>query len=464
MQDLSFKRIDSYEISNFNFLGCDCFVSSKNSYILNRVTGTSMILSDDLLEKIKSRDLDENLKFKLIQKGFATMPNSNKIQTEFKEEFDLPRSFLIELTKKCNLHCKYCFKDFDLAEKCQDITYSELEFICNYILNYCRKYNIRNIFIQGWGGEPLLCLDKIVYIKDFFQSSGVQANTIIQTNATLIDMDTAQILKDKQIGVGVSIDGFENIQNSQRPYLDGRKSFDDVLKGIKNLNEVSLRHGTISVITKESLPYIDQIIDFLVNDLNLTGIKLNPMHSNIYADNITEIDDFQLEVFINKVLNKLIDLNEKGVYVTERNIQDKLKNLLIRISGSICKSIGCKGGKQLISFDKHGNVYPCELTDHADVIMGNIHDEKDLPTLLKNNSSTSKYFKEKKIEECNNCSYYCFCRGGCTAAVKYNHFKCAIDTSECTINKILYPKLIHLILNKPKVVEKLISNDVTFYC
>lgn len=461
MQDLLLKKIDSYEISDFKFLGCNCFISSENSYILNRITGTSMILSNELLEKIKYKNLDDNLKFKLIQKGFATITNSNKIQVELKK-LNLPNSFLIELTKKCNLHCRYCFKDFDLAENNQDISYNELEFICNYILNYCKKYNIKRITIQGWGGEPLLCLDKLVYIKDFFRSSEIQAKITIQTNATLINKNTAQILKDNQISVGVSIDGFEDIQNNQRPYLDGGKSFDDVLRGIKNLNKVSLKHGIISIVTEESLPYVEQIIDFFVNNLNITKIKLNPMRINEHVNNISAIEDFEFELFVDKVLNKIINLNVKEKYIIEKNIKVKLKNLLIRDLGNICKSIGCRGGKQLISFDSQGNVYPCELTDHKDVIIGNIHDEKDLPTLLKNNSSTSKYFNEKKTEECDNCPFYCFCRGGCSAVVKYNQFKSKIDTNECAINKILYPKLINLILNKPKIVEKLVSNEVKF--
>lgn len=462
MQELLFKRINPYEISNFNFLGCDCFSGCENSYILNRASGTSMIISNNLLEKISCADLDENIKFKLIQKGFASVPNSNEIQTEFKEDFDLPRSFLIELTKKCNLHCKYCFKDFDLAKNSQDISYSELEFICQYILNYCKKYNIKSIFIQGWGGEPLLCLDKLIYIKNFFKNSSVEADIIIQTNATLLNMDTAKILKENQIGVSISIDGFESIQNLQRPYLDGRKSFDDVMQGIKNLNKVSHKFGVISIVTKESLPHIEQIIDFLANDLNAHSIKLNTMHDNKHADNSISVSDFEIDLFVDKVLNKIVDLNEKGVDITESNILFKLKNLLIRLSGSICKSVGCKGGKQLVSFDRNGNVYPCELTDHEDVIMGNIHDEEDLPTLLKNNYSTSKYFNDKKIEECDNCPYYCFCKGGCSAAVKYNNYKCAIDIDECITNKALYPKLINLILNKPKIVEKLVAGSITF--
>lgn len=140
----------------------------------------------------------------------------------------------------------------------------------------------------------------------------------------------------------------------------------------------------------------------------------------------------------------------------------KLKNLLIRLSGSICKSVGCKGGKQLVSFDKKGNIYPCELTDHSDVIIGNIYEEEDLQKLIKNNRSTEKYFETKKTDECNNCSYYCFCRGGCSAAIKYNDYKCDIDTDECRTNKVLYPKLISLILNNPKIVEKLVSGSVKF--
>jgi hypothetical protein len=63
-----------------------------------------MIISNDILEKISSGNLTESVKFKLIQKGFASVQNSNEIQYDFGDKFDLPRSFLIELTKNviCN--------------------------------------------------------------------------------------------------------------------------------------------------------------------------------------------------------------------------------------------------------------------------------------------------------------------------------------------------------------------------
>jgi uncharacterized protein len=462
MQEILLKKINSYQVADFNFLGCDCFINHDNSFILNRHSGTSMIISNDILEKISSSNLDESIKFKLIQKGFAIVQNSNEIQYDFEDKFNLPRSFLIELTKKCNLHCRYCFRDFNLTKNNEEISYSEINFICQYILNYCKKYNIRNITLQGWGGEPLLCLDKLVYIKNFFKKSDVKIDIMIQTNATLITKNIARVLKDNQFGVGISIDGFESVQNLQRPYSDGRKSFNDVMRGIKNLNEVSQKFGVISIITKESLPYTEKIIEFLANDLKANSIKLNIMHANKHADNNMAINNSEISLFIDKMLNKLINLNENGIHITESNISSKLKNLLIRVSGSICKMAGCNGGKQLISFDKNGNVYPCELTDHSDEILGNIHTEESLPLLIQKGSKNKKYFQNKKIPECDECTYYCFCKGGCSAAVKYSNYECAIDIQECYVNKELYPKLIKLILDKPKTVEKMVDKSIVF--
>jgi uncharacterized protein len=462
MQKILPKKLNSYRVADFNFLGCDYFSDHDNSIILNRHSGTSMIISNDILGKISSGNLDESIKFKLVQKGFATVQNSNEIQYDFGDRFDLPRSFLIELTKKCNLHCRYCFRNFNLAKNNEDISYSEIDFICQYILNYCKKYNIRNIALQGWGGEPLLCLDKLVYIKNFFRKSDVTTDIVVQTNATLLTKDNVRALKDNQIEVGISIDGFESIQNLQRPYSDGRKSFNDVMQGIKNLNEVSQKFGVISIITKESLPYIEKIIEFLVNDLKATTIKLNIMRSNKHANTKMVINNSEISLFIDKMLNKLINLNENGIHITESNISTKLKNLLIRLSGSICNMAGCNGGKQLIAFDKSGNVYPCELTDHSDEILGNIHAEESLPLLIQKGSKNKKYFKNKKTSECDECTYYCFCKGGCSAAVKYSNYECAIDVQECHLNKELYPKLINLILDKPKIVEKMVDSSIAF--
>ena len=59
------------------------------------------------------------------------------------------------------------------------------------------------------------------------------------------------------------------------------------------------------------------------------------------------------------------------------------------------------------------------------------------------------------------CAWKHFCNGGCTV-----HVKCAgdepgtVDKIECTINKTIYPKIIELILDQPKLVNRMLGYEI----
>ena len=146
--------------------------------------------------------------------------------------------------------------------------------------------------------------------------------------------------------------------------------------------------------------------------------------------------------------------------VYEYNIWLKSMNLLTGKKLDVCNSNGCHGGKRMIAIDKHGDIFPCDVTDFPEERLGNIKTDKDLIALLENSVGEKAYFKEKKGNECEKCPWQHYCRGGCTV-----HMKCAtqeqdVDMIECTINRNLYPKLISLILHEPERMNQLLGYEI----
>ena len=106
----------------------------------------------------------------------------------------------------------------------------------------------------------------------------------------------------------------------------------------------------------------------------------------------------------------------------------------------------------MVSFDMDGNIYPCELTDWEDEIIGNIYSGEDLFDMIANGIRTKAYFNDRKKNECSCCPWYYYCRGGCSAAIKYrNGNRNGIDEMECKYNKTVYPRIIEHILNNSGV-------------
>jgi uncharacterized protein len=144
----------------------------------------------------------------------------------------------------------------------------------------------------------------------------------------------------------------------------------------------------------------------------------------------------------------------KGIHISDITI--RLKNLLVSEGKNICKSKGCMGGKRIISIDRNGNIFPCEMIDFEGENIGNILNEDDLIDQINNAIEHHSFFNDRQNEDCINCPWAVFCRGGCTSSVRFISNEDSIDISECALNKIMYPSIIELLLTEPDIALSMI--------
>lgn len=455
-------HINSFSIpkDGFHFEGAIAFISDKKVLLLNRKWGTTLLIEQDLLTALTSKQVNDEFQFKLVVRGFAKVEGSPDIFDS--RSLIEPTFFIIDMTNFCNMSCRYCFRNLISTPKF--ISEEQLKKICNYIITYCKCHNIEHFFIQPWGGEPLLAFDKIKYAQDYFNNHHLHPTFSIETNTTLLTPSMAQELFNRRIRVGISIDGNEEIHNLQRIFNSGKGSYIQVIKGINLLRDVGYKNnfGSISVITKNSVSKIELILDCFVKELRLKNLKFNIIRTT--ADNPIGLTDEEVKDFNIRLVKKLCSLYEEGYEMTEGNILEKISNLLARKNRNICKSRGCMGGRRMVSINKEGNIFPCEMTDFPSESIGNLDQGKDLQIMIKEAIAQKKgYFNERSISECETCPWWYYCRGGCATAVKYqsDNYE-GIDKLECVTNKTIYPLLVDIILEKPQLVNKFTGGMLSF--
>lgn len=413
--------------------------------------GTTMFLTEKLYQQIDNNNVSDNLLFKLIQHGLAYAPGRSEIKYPSKNF--CPSFFIMELTNKCNFGCTYCFRDHAAAQK----NFADMDSIdrtVRMISEYCHRKNFHRINVQPWGGEPLLNLDGIVRIYEDFAKESIKCNITLMTNASLITEKTAEKLYSINADMGISIDGPEYIHNKQRPYSNGKASFSDTVRGIENLKKAGFAGslGTISVITKNSVHRIPEIIRYIVLELGISSIKLNIVRSSPDVS----LSQNEISLYCKSMLQTLIELYNEGYTVVEGNVRSRLLNLIDRSNGNICDSFGCCGGYKMISVDMNGNVFPCERTDDVSQRLGNVSDGKDIQDIVGDTLKEHPYFIKKHSSECDNCPWWSYCQGGCTTAAQYYGSEPGcIDKLTCMLNRILYPALVELLLTKPDIAEVL---------
>ena len=116
------------------------------------------------------------------------------------------------------------------------MTFETATKVIHFIDNITKNVNSNQIITIGFfGGEPLLCYDLIKRIIDYSNKNIKNNGSIkfsITTNGLLLNKDRLEYLKSQNVDLCISIDGNEEIHNLNRIYLNGRGSFNQVLKNV----------------------------------------------------------------------------------------------------------------------------------------------------------------------------------------------------------------------------------------
>ena len=172
--------------------------------------------------------------------------------------------FHLILTTDCNLQCKYCFgeslDDFD-EEFCDDIEVDyTLPCKINYDVDLLKRLCLKDpdCVLTFYGGEPLLCTDKIKQIMDTVNPKYF----MIQTNGLLLDKLEPKYL-NRFTTILVSIDGDEALTD----YYRGKGTYRKVIDNLKQLKRNGFTGELIARMTlMEQTDIYKQVRFLLEND------------------------------------------------------------------------------------------------------------------------------------------------------------------------------------------------------
>lgn len=336
------------------------------------------------------------------------------------QSFPKISSAFLNLTDACNLRCTYCWCEKHPNFMSYQVAKDSVDFLAEN-----GKQNGKTPQICFFGGEPLLMWDKIIepltnYIREKYGDSfGIS----ITSNCILMDEKKAEFMQKNKIDLLFSIDGDEYSQNTNRPFENGKGSF-DVLKDkipiiLKYFPTVTFR-GTITPKTAEYLFHNFmfaekcgfQNVFFMPNcfenwDKKYLEILKNQLrfYSDHYIDcfrkNKNPIFFSQLEKQFSKIV-----LNNK-----------ELKENTFRCSKS-CLSCGkCGlGSGSCAGININGDITACQeffSKDKNIFYIGNIYsgvDDNLRQSLCDLYDKTPSYSKN-----CNTCKLNRICDGGCVA-------------------------------------------------
>lgn len=157
--------------------------------------------------------------------------------------------------RRCNLRCVHCYAHSRDVEYAGELTTEEGKALIDDLAQFGAPV------ILFSGGEPLMRPD-LPELAQYAKDQGMRA--VISTNGTLIDRDTAKILKKIGLSyVGVSLDGMRETNDRFRGV---RGAFDAALEGIRNCRREGIKVGLRFTINKRNVSDVDAIFDLLAEE------------------------------------------------------------------------------------------------------------------------------------------------------------------------------------------------------
>lgn len=360
--------------------------------------------------------------------------NKENIAVEAYQTYEL----YLCISNMCNSRCIYCFAHYgDYGKEKGIMDFQTGKKAVDFFVNKIVSENSKCI-ITFFGGEPLMAYDVIKliceYIKLEYKDKNIEFH--ITTNATLLTHEIIDFLTDNQFKIALSIDGGINVQNTQRPLINGGDSYYEATKNIDyllNKTKNVLIRGTYYNLDYDLYKCYEELVE-----LNAKEVNIVPDISDLRSDEDIRKLVVQLENVKSYVLEyaKSHDDFPFGIFKT------KIRELFLPKKESIYR---CGAGKNTVSIDLKGNIYACHrLSEFSDFNMGNVYSTNKIKDI------------NFKCNSCNSCWNKYTCTHGCVYEdIVQKNRATMMEPAFCAYSKKMTEMAIEICMNLPK--RKLIN-------
>ncbi len=272
------------------------------------------------------------------------------------------RMVVVENFGTCNMRCTYCFPEHMWQRQGHKGAMSE-DTYRGILERAFSATTAETVDVHMAGGEPLLAgrtwLERAFYAaREIADRHGKAVTFSMQTNATLVTAEMAELLVENQVTVGVSLDGDETINEAMRGHTDR------TLAGFRRLRAAFGRApGVIVTVTRCNALRMAQVIAYL-DSLDVAMFRANQMgataswnaHSAPRAEEWAAARKTIFEEIAAR-RGRMMEFNlAQTVTKLARTLQERASPFTAQPG---CCAIRCPAGRELLYFDQKGDSYPC---------------------------------------------------------------------------------------------------------
>lgn len=390
----------------------------ENIILFSTRKASAIRIDQETFQDIKSGNLtDENVEI-LTELEFLT-PSLEKEREEMENYISDRESnytvlkLTVVLNLDCNFDCPYCIEGkirgkHYFSKENEDLLFDFIE----------KRFTSEKdtLRIEFYGGEPLLSKDMIRSISkralDFTDKRDAKFLFKMVSNGSLLNGKTAEEFSEIGFeGVQITLDGNREIHNRNRPFANGKPSFDIVLKNIKESCEFC-KVTVLCNYQKENYKEFLKLPEFLFNE-GLGPDKIEIIYSSVTDSTLDQTASGYTKSFSN---------THPWMIDAERSFREELLKFGYKFD-DIVPSACMIERKDMFYIHYNGDIYKCpNFLNNPKFIIGNLKE------------GISDYTESHKLgiwknERCFNCEYLPLCFGGCRffSLIRDGH----IDNIDC---------------------------------
>src|SRR5580693_6669600 len=279
------------------------------------------------------------------------------------QSFPLQR-VVLNVTNQCNLACTYCYEysadriaqqDGKPKYMSADIAESAVEMLIK------ESAGREGLHVTFFGGETLLNFpvmrSTVEYAERRVAELGKRIEFSLTTNATLLTEEIVDFLSEHRIGVTVSIDGDQELNDKMRVFHDGRGSYNVIAPKIKDLLK---RHRTNSIGARVTLSSgvseVRRIYRHLTEEVGFRAVGFSPATAN--PDRLYHIGSAKMSSILGGFEELAWEYRDHAIAGRQHgftNANDTLKEL----HSGISKAYPCGAGLGLLGVGTAGDINLC---------------------------------------------------------------------------------------------------------
>jgi uncharacterized protein len=335
-----------------------------------------------------------------------------------------PYRVQLVVAQHCNLRCTYCYMEQNESNERHVLMSEEQAFqAVDHLVQ--RSGSRRNLQITFFGGEPTLNFDVIKKVVSYCDDQVAPRHNKtfvfeLITNGTLLSGEIADFVDAHDFLLFISLDGWKEMHNTQRPACSGADYHEIILQNAKRIDK-RYRERRSKCILKvranltAAFPDARAVVNYLesqgFHNIGVAGIydmpsAASPTPGALRAEQLSWMER-QGEDLLWRTLQCIREGKRPSPYGMKSLRKAILRlNKRSRILGMICGV-----GRNTSAVDTDGNIYPCHRYVNKEAyILGNTAEGM-------NEEKTKGFYRRcmtAAMNQCAKCWVREYCKGGCS--------------------------------------------------